>query len=99
MHLPTVLLTLTTAVGLAAADSYFCRPAQDKSGFLQKAYCCTTFIDVPGNDVGKISEGCTKMGEDVRELCDDGNTPKCCYTIGPKVICTAEATPQFGLDG
>lgn len=23
----------------------------------------------------------TKMGEDVRELCDDGNTPKCCYTI------------------
>lgn len=58
MHLPTVLLTLSTTFALAAADSYFCRPAQDKSGFLQKTYCCTTFLDIPGNEVGKLSEGC-----------------------------------------
>lgn len=58
MQLSTVLLALTTTFTFAAADSYFCRPALDKSGFIQKAYCCTKFIDVPGNDVGKISEGC-----------------------------------------
>ena len=59
MHLSTVLLALTSTFTLAAADSYFCRPGQDKSGFIQKAYCCTKFIDVPGNEVGKESEGCT----------------------------------------
>ncbi|KAA8651459.1 hypothetical protein EYZ11_011101 [Aspergillus tanneri] len=90
MHFST-LLTLATTVTLATAKSYYCLMGQDKTGFIQNAYCCNGYHDMRGNDIAKGGIDCTEMKKDVREICPDGNTPKCCYTIGAQVVCTAEA--------
>ncbi|PWY90000.1 hypothetical protein BO70DRAFT_393191 [Aspergillus heteromorphus CBS 117.55] len=96
MNLKSLLLTLTATATLVAADGFYCPFAQDNSGMIQKAYCCDTFSESSGSSPAKIGNGCKAMGNDYVESCPKGGSVKCCYSIDPKIICTAEASAGDG---
>ncbi|PWY95358.1 hypothetical protein BO94DRAFT_581693 [Aspergillus sclerotioniger CBS 115572] len=90
MKFTSILLTLSASVTLVSAGDYYCPFAQDNSGMIQQPYCCDGFTDSEGGSVAKEGQNCQSMTTWVDE-CPKGGSVKCCYTIGPVYICTAEA--------
>ncbi|RAK86525.1 hypothetical protein BO79DRAFT_270669 [Aspergillus costaricaensis CBS 115574] len=93
MHLKSILFTLAASTTLVAAGSdYYCLMAQDGTGMIQSPYCCDSFSPTPGDSIAQQGENCQAMdGYEWVDQCPQGGTVKCCYTIGPEFICTAEA--------
>ncbi|KAL4994552.1 hypothetical protein BDV10DRAFT_188903 [Aspergillus recurvatus] len=95
MHLSfpvSVLLALSLARPTIAGRPYFC-PLSLDAKFLQVPYCCEGFVPARDSKVSFEGVDCIDVSGDgdFVETCPKGGTPKCCYSIGPKIICTTEA--------
>ncbi|PTU22853.1 hypothetical protein P175DRAFT_0542857 [Aspergillus ochraceoroseus IBT 24754] len=90
MHLKSILLGLAAAMTTVSASSYFCPLALDKTAMIQSAYCCQGFKDAPHTNLSKVGVNCVDVNDHWVDECPKGGTPKCCYAIGPEIICTSE---------
>ncbi|KAL4818658.1 hypothetical protein BDW67DRAFT_10758 [Aspergillus spinulosporus] len=94
MHLSisaAALLALSLVRPTVAGRPWFCPLALDAK-FLQVPFCCEGFVPARDSKVSYEGVNCINVSsdEDFVKTCPKGGTPKCCYTIGPKVICTTE---------
>ncbi|KAL2809335.1 hypothetical protein BJX63DRAFT_435301 [Aspergillus granulosus] len=94
MHvsLPTLLLTtLALTTPSLAGRPYFCPLALD-SKMLQYPFCCEGFVPARDSKLSMEGVNCVdiRANDDFVKVCPKGGTPKCCYTIGTKVICSTE---------
>ncbi|KAL5049601.1 hypothetical protein BDW71DRAFT_204306 [Aspergillus fruticulosus] len=94
MHLSlsaSVLLALSLAGPTIAGRPYFCPLALDAK-FLQVPYCCEGFVPARDSKVSFEGVNCINISGDgdFVKTCPRGGTPKCCYSSGPKIICTTE---------
>ncbi|KAJ5096615.1 hypothetical protein N7456_007336 [Penicillium angulare] len=97
MRLSSVLIIATTlALGSAQKINMSCEFAKDKTGMLQEPYCCRDMTPARGNPKANEAEDCVKLEQP--QLCEDKSRPACCYTIGPKKICTSHAVFQNADD-
>ncbi|KAJ5581629.1 hypothetical protein N7535_000249 [Penicillium sp. DV-2018c] len=64
-----------------------CNFAEDHTGMVQSPYCCRDFVPARNNAKANEALDCDQLT--VPQLCEDQSRPACCYTIGPKKICTS----------
>ncbi|KAJ5126749.1 hypothetical protein N7448_007528 [Penicillium atrosanguineum] len=105
MRVSAVVLTFASIMSLGAAQSAIvkddrinmsCDFAQDKTGMLQYPYCCRDLQPLRSNSKSNQAEDCDLLQKP--QLCEDQSRPACCYTIGPKKICTSHVVFQSAED-
>ncbi|KAJ5204813.1 uncharacterized protein N7498_005692 [Penicillium cinerascens] len=101
MRVSAIVVAFASVVSLSVAQSAIvkddrinmsCDFAQDKTGMLQYPYCCRDFKPLRGNPHSNEAEDCDLL--QAPQLCEDQSRPACCYTIGPKKICTSHVVFQ-----
>ncbi|PLB33628.1 uncharacterized protein BDW47DRAFT_121051 [Aspergillus candidus] len=102
MHLLSLLAaSLLSATALARNPfiDYFCDLAADNTKFIQQPYCCSDLVPARNNDKGMMGDKCEQLDDEhVIVKCKDGTKPVCCYTVGPKYICTTVAQLETAAD-
>ncbi|KAF7713703.1 Uncharacterized protein PECH_000901 [Penicillium ucsense] len=73
-----------------------CKFAADHTGMVQYPYCCRDMK--PARNNAKANEAVDCQLLTVPQLCEDQSRPACCYTIGPKKICTSHVIFQNAED-
>ncbi|KAJ6120957.1 hypothetical protein N7523_005237 [Penicillium sp. IBT 18751x] len=105
MRVSAFVLAFTSIISLGAAQSAIvqdgkinmsCDFAQDKTGMLQYPYCCRDMKPLRGNSKGNEALDCDLLTKP--QLCEDQSRPACCYTIGPKKVCTSHVVFQNAED-
>ncbi|KAJ5458485.1 hypothetical protein N7475_009873 [Penicillium sp. IBT 31633x] len=69
-----------------------CEFAADKTGMVQQPFCCRDLTVARGNSKVNEAMDCDLLEQP--QLCEDQSRPACCYTIGPKKICTTHVIFQ-----
>ncbi|EPS25618.1 hypothetical protein POX_c03995 [Penicillium oxalicum] len=73
-----------------------CKFAADHTGMVQYPYCCRDMQPAKNNAKSNEATDCQLLTEP--QLCEDQSRPACCYTIGPKKICTSHVIFQNAED-
>ncbi|OJI97150.1 hypothetical protein ASPVEDRAFT_274801 [Aspergillus versicolor CBS 583.65] len=86
----SLLVALSLTAPTMAGRPWFCELSKDVSN-IQTPFCCDGFIPAKDSKVSFEGVNC----EDVSKQnpfsfeCPKGGEPRCCYSIGPKQICTS----------
>ncbi|KAF3397984.1 hypothetical protein F1880_006177 [Penicillium rolfsii] len=103
MRVSTFIVALATTLAVeSAAESapkkinMSCKFAADHTGMMQYPYCCRDMKPARNNAKANEAMDCQQLTEP--QLCEDQSRPACCYTIGPKKICTSHVIFQDAAD-
>ncbi|KAJ9489560.1 hypothetical protein VN97_g3701 [Penicillium thymicola] len=97
-------LAFAAILSLASAKkiNMHCNFAEDDTGMVQQPFCCRDMAPARGNSKANEATDCILLflGDqlDQPQLCEDQSRPACCYTIGPKKICTGHVIFQDAQD-
>ncbi|KAJ5407409.1 hypothetical protein N7465_008693 [Penicillium sp. CMV-2018d] len=91
-------LAFAAILSLASAKkiNMHCNFAEDDTGMVQQPFCCRDMAPLRGNSKANEGTDCDQL--DQPQLCEDQSRPACCYTIGPKKICTGHVIFQDAQD-
>ncbi|GLI80878.1 hypothetical protein PoHVEF18_009238 [Penicillium ochrochloron] len=99
MRVSTFIVALATTLAVESAAKKInmsCKFAADHTGMLQYPFCCRDMKPARNNAKANEALDCQQLTEP--QLCEDQSRPACCYTIGPKKICTSHVIFQDAAD-
>ncbi|KAJ5767408.1 uncharacterized protein N7511_005024 [Penicillium nucicola] len=87
MRVSALFFAAVLSLASAKQINMHCKFAEDHTGMVQEPYCCRDMTPARGNSKANEAMDCDSLKEP--QLCEDQSRPACCYSIGPKKICTS----------